>query len=249
MLGCSAAPSDTAAPGGGARPLPPATPRPPIVIPPEQTYVTPRVPYAPPPYTPQPGAYTPPPMGAAPPSGGRSQRGLVAAVLAVAGAVVVLTVILLVHNGSGANRSTPVDGSTSTTSPSSSSNSSTALSATAHGLIGSWHGVVTQYTPGGARQQIEVHSQISEQGGHLVGQHSETTITGSGVGQICEGQTRQRAEVAGTVSFDYAETLNPVSCISHTVISITRVDAGRVAFQETYQTKIGPGYLVGKLIR
>ena len=242
VLGCSAAPLDTAAPGGGTRPLPPATPRPPILVQPEQDYVTPRVPYAPPA-----PPYTPPPAGAAPPSGSRSQTGLVAAVLAVAAAVVALTVILLVHNGSGANGGTPVAGSTG---PSSSTglSSSTGPRALVRGLIGSWRGVVTQYTPGGSRQKIDVRSQITSQSGRLVGQHSETTITGSGVGQICEGQMRQRAQRASTVSFDYVETLNPVSCISHTVISFTRVGAGRVAFRETYQTKIGPGQLLGELI-
>ena len=249
VLGCPAAPRDTA---GGTAPLPPVTPRSPLLVPPEQTHVAPRAPYTRPHSGPQPGAYTPPPSPAVPPVGSRSPKGLVPAVFAVAGAVAVLVVILLLHNGSGATAGSRTSDSTGTTSAASTTgriSSSAGLTATARGLIGSWHGVVTQYAPSGTQQQIEVRSQISSEGHLLVGQHSETTLHGSGAGQICEGQLRQRDQGGGTISFDYRETLNPAGCILHTVISFAILGSGRVAFQEIYNTKIGSGHLIGQLVR
>jgi hypothetical protein len=144
VLGCPAAPRDTAAPTGGASSLPPATPRPPIFIPPDLAPVAQRVPYTPPLYTPAPGGYTPAPPGAASASGGRSQKGLIAAVLAVAAAVVVLIVILVVHKGSGSTGGLQLGGSTSSTnstaqSGTSSSSTSSTSSSTSRTTTSSQH--------------------------------------------------------------------------------------------------------------
>jgi hypothetical protein len=92
-----------------------------------------------------------------------------------------------------------------------------------------------------------VQSQISATGDQLAGANSETTIDGSGVGQLCEGLMRETGVTGTTVTFSYDETLNPASCIAHTVIALTSAGAGRVAYYETYQTNIGPGQLIGQL--
>jgi hypothetical protein len=123
------------------------------------------------------------------------------------------------------------------------------MSATvASSLIGSWHGLLTQYAPSGTRQRIEVSSQIVAQGDHLAGQNSEITVQGSGGGTRCAGRMRQTAIGARMVAFAYTETLDPASCIAHTAITFTSLGAGKLAFDETYETNIGPGQLVGQLV-
>jgi hypothetical protein len=183
---------------------------------------------------------------------------LVAAVLAVAAAVAVLIGVLLLNSGSvppagsqsgGAAGTTGVTAASAPRTPSARRRSAPSLSALARDLVGSWHGVVTEYAPRGTQQQIEVRSQITAQGLLLAGQHSETTIGGAGTGQICEGRLRQRSQAGGTMSFSYHETLNPGSCISHTVISFAVLSSRRVAFQEIYDTKIGTGHVIGQLVR
>jgi hypothetical protein len=116
-------------------------------------------------------------------------------------------------------------------------------------VTGSWEGVVTQYAPSGTRQRISITSEITDAQDGLVGSHSELTVAGQGVGQRCAGGLRERSRDASIVSFDYKETLNPSRCITHTIVSLTPEGSGVLAYRETYETGIGPGRLVGRLVK
>jgi hypothetical protein len=59
---------------------------------------------------------------------------------------------------------------------------------------------------------------------------------------------RQTALGTSTATFAYDETFNLASCIAHTVITFTSIGAGKLSYDETYRTNIGPGQLVGQLV-
>lgn len=114
-------------------------------------------------------------------------------------------------------------------------------------VVGDWHGTVTQFTPRGTQQQIEVRSAIRNDGATLAGNHSETTVAGQGTGQRCAGRLEETQEGSGSVTFAYTETLTASNCIAHTTITATPMSDGTLGYQETYQTSIGPGRLTGTL--
>ena len=115
--------------------------------------------------------------------------------------------------------------------------------------LGSWRGTVTQHTPHGTQQEMAVTSTIRKSAGVLVGEHSETTVSGVGTGQHCGGQIEEMQRTSRSVSFAYTETLDPTNCIAHTTLTLTPSSRNVLRYLETYVTSVGPGRLTGRLTR
>jgi hypothetical protein len=142
---------------------------------------------------------------------------------------------------SAAATTAPATTTPATTTPGSSGTTSPQVS-------GSWHGTVTQYAPDGTHQQIAVQSHIGGVAGDLSGDHSELTIAGTGSGQRCAGTLAEVSATSTTVVFLYTETLDLAYCIRHTTISLAPDGSGGLSYEESYQTSVGPGELLGHLL-